>query len=378
MGFKINRDKCRETLKLLYKKAESLEKPVSISEDIDEKLNILVSGKVGAPLRVLLSLLLAKKLNPEVNLLYPVSNVEEISGAFSGRAIDENCVQILVEQFKLPLNPTTGFLTPSFRTLSLPIPEKLGDVIGKYRQVYNAFSSIIHKVQSGELDAEEVLVALLQKLIHLKREREEKIKEKLQSASGELDLSAEDIVEIVERLLTLPRASRIPVLVVAALHITIEKCLGQKVRPLESHRAADSKTGSLGDIELVADDGSVVRVYEIKDREITETDIHNALEKIARLEQERRRKLKQYLFITTKSVDKSVLLVARNMYREIGIEMAVLDCLGFTRHFLHLFFPFRLQFISNLTKLLMEEPDSSLNHAVKEYYLTLLNVLQSG
>ena len=374
MGLRIDRERCLETLKRLYREAEKRESPVRLPQGVENLIENLIRSTVGAPLRVLLALLIAKLLNPRVNILYPVSGSDGIEGTFSGRTVDENCIQILIDDYRLPLNQTTGFLTPAFRTLKLPISENLGNEIGKNKTVYNAFSSIIHKVQRGELNPEEVLIEILRKLILLREERMSKLEYQLRELSREdLDLSAEDIVFIIHQLLSLPKSSRIPVVVVAALHKTLEECLNEKVKPLESHTAADSKTGALGDVELTAESGDIVRVYEVKDRQVTESDIHVAVEKIARLDS-KRSKLRQYLFVTTKPVDRSVLLKTREVCGYMGIEMTVLDCLGFTRHFLHLFFPFRHKFVDNLTKLIMAEPDSSINYAIKERYISLLGV----
>ncbi|GAB6077272.1 restriction endonuclease, SacI family [Desulfurobacterium crinifex] len=377
MAFRIDKKKCLEVLEQLYKKAEEIQAPVALPEDIGEQLEVLIRSSVGAPLRVLLALLMAKIINPQVNILYPSTNAKEVPEAFSGRTVDEHCIQALIDIFKLPLMQTTGFLTPTFRTPALPIPENLGDVIQKNVTIYNAFSNIIHRIQNGDLKAEDVLIETLRRLINLKKEREAEIKGKLNQLSKEdLDFSAEDIVSIISQLLSIPKhkTSRIPVLVIAALHKTLEECLQERLKPLENHTAADSKTGALGDIELVVDDGYVVRVYEIKDKVITETDINKALKKILKLNNDKRAKLRQYLFVTTKSIEDSILSKAHEIYKDLGVEMTILDCLGFTRHFLHLFFPFRLMFINNLTEFVMREPDSSVSHALKEYYISLLNI----
>ncbi|GEM_PF-1259066 len=374
MGLKLDKNlktNCIEILERLYSYAETSKLSLNLSEEVERNLDILVHSNVGAPVRVLIALLLAKLIDPEVNILYPVARGVKEKGAFSGRKVDENCVQVLVSRYKLPLIRTTGFLTPAFRTLSLPIPEKLGEVVGKNKQVYNAFSSIVHKVHYGELRAYDVLLALLQRLILLKRRREELLSERLQNLEG-LAVSVEDIVAVLKQLLTLPRASRIPVLITAALHKTIEACLGYRVKPLESHTAADSKTGNLGDVELVLDDGSVVKVYEIKSKKVTEADIYIALRKISALDEQERKKLKQYLFITTEQTEESVLLETRKVYKKTGIEMAILDCIDFVRYFLHLFFPLRGKFVENLTQLIVAEPDSAVSYKIKEHYLNLL------
>jgi DNA adenine methylase len=54
-----------------------------------------------------------------------------------------------------------------------------------------------------------------------------------------------------------------------------------------------------------------------------------------------------------------------------GIEIAILDCLGFLRHFLHLFHRLRTDYVDAYQSLVLAEPESALSHALKEAFLTL-------
>jgi DNA adenine methylase len=53
------------------------------------------------------------------------------------------------------------------------------------------------------------------------------------------------------------------------------------------------------------------------------------------------------------------------------VEIVVLDCVGFLRHFLHLFHRLRTDFLDAYQELLLAEPDSAVSHALKEAFLTL-------
>ncbi|MEH1892729.1 MAG: hypothetical protein V7K92_25880 [Nostoc sp.] len=85
-----------------------------------------------------------------------------------------------------------------------------------------------------------------------------------------------------------------------------------------------------------------------------------------------------YMFITTETIDKDVEDYAANLYEKTGgIEIVVLDCLGFLRHFLHLFHRLRMQFVKEYQKLVLAEPDSAVSHPLKEAFLALCQAVES-
>lgn len=63
-------------------------------------------------------------------------------------------------------------------------------------------------------------------------------------------------------------ASRLPVLALTAMYEVLleelDRYKGKKLNPLESHSAADSQTGAVGDIEIVNPDGTVFEGVEVK------------------------------------------------------------------------------------------------------------------
>ena len=86
---------------------------------------------------------------------------------------------------------------------------------------------------------------------------------------GELPLSADAIVTLIEQHLHCPHTSRLPVLVVAAAYKAAETFLGERTRPLYSHTAADKQTGASGDLEItLIDDDEVITSYEMKDKRV--------------------------------------------------------------------------------------------------------------
>jgi hypothetical protein len=139
--------------------------------------------------------------------------------------------------------------------------------------------------------------------------------------------------------------------------------------PLSAHTAADLTTGALGDVEIcLCSDNRLVTVYEMKSKRISTVDIDAALKKIAASGQ----KIDNYIFVTTGQIDPLVSEYAKSFYEPAGgVEIVILDCIGFLRHFLHFFHRARLHYLENYQALVMEEPNSAISQALKEVFLTL-------
>jgi hypothetical protein len=70
---------------------------------------------------------------------------------------------------------------------------------------------------------------------------------------------------------------------------------------------------------------------------------------------------------------------ARSKYDETGgVEIAILDCIGFLRHFLHLFHRLRKDFLDHYQTLVLHEPDSAVSQGLKEAFLALRQAAESA
>src|SRR5258708_4322006 len=189
-------------------------------------------------------------------------------------------------------------------------------------------------------------------------------------------LSAERIISLIEQHLKLRRSSRLPVLIVAAAYQSASHYLGENVLPLQRHNAADEQTGSLGDLEIVLiDDSRVLTSYEMKTRRVTQNDIDQALQKI----QHMGKRIDNYIFITTEPIDEPVKEYAASIYEKSnGIEVVILDCIGFLRHFLHLFHRIRGVFLGTYQQLVLDEPDSAISQPLKEAFLAMRRAAESN
>jgi DNA adenine methylase len=182
-------------------------------------------------------------------------------------------------------------------------------------------------------------------------------------------------VKLIEQHLALKNASRLPVLVVAAAYTAAADKLGERVLSLNAHTAADKQTGALGDVEItLADDQKVITTYEMKDKAVTMGDIDIAIQKIADGAD-----IQNYIFVTTERVDADVRDYATKQYKELGgVEIAILDCIGFLRHFLHLFHRLRVEFLDAYQELVLSQPESGVNQALKEAFLALRKAAQAA
>ncbi len=364
-----------QILESLYSRAGSSPGKNSIKDArICERIEYVakcISNRAGV--RLLMSCMLAKIDRPEIDPRCPYT---EIAGekSFSGRQYDEQYLTSFINKFHLPCNSTTAFLTPALRNMDSPLTKKTV-IVGRPAQVYSDTLTLLDDVAIQKVGAEEVLTETLRCLIVLRDERKARIQSlvsEISRAKGALPLSSEGIVHLIEQHLSSPNSSRLPVLVVAAAYKAAADMLGERALPLKSHNAADSSTGALGDVEIcLTNENEIVTIYEMKNKRVSINDVDHALSKI-----NCNRKVDNYIFITTDGIDQDVREYAREQYELTGgVEIAILDCLGFLRHFLHLFHRIRSEFIDSYQYLLLAEPESAVNQPLKEAFLSLSRLL---
>lgn len=339
---------------------------------------LCATNRAGA--RFLLAATLAKVDKPAVDIRKPFIQAyrnDEKADAYAGRNYDEQYVFEFITKRKLPCSSTTAFLTPAFRTKNIVL-DLQQSLRGRPAKLYRAILAILDAIQSRQVSASAVLKELVRLLI-IKRDddqaRLESLKKGLQEEAGELPLSSEDIVRLIEQHLALRHSSRLPVLVVAAAYQAASQKLGEKVLQLHAHTAADKQTRALGDVEItLLDSNEVITTYEIKHNPVTTGDIDIAIQKIAD-----GAGVQNYVVVTTAPIDPAVREYANQQYRELGgVEIAVLDCVGSVRHFLHLFHRLRTSFLDAYQDLVLAQPESAVNQALREAFLALRRAAQTG
>ncbi len=174
------------------------------------------------------------------------------------------------------------------------------------------------------------LVRVLLQLRDEKQARMASLLAALKPARGALPLSSEAIVTLIRQHLSCKNSSRLPVLIVTAAYEAAGIQLGESILPLNSHNAADSQTGSIGDVEicLVGDD-AVVTAYEMKMKRVLVEDIDAAIAKMSKLP----RQIDNYIFVTTEKIDQEVVEYSSRFYEKTeGTEIAILDCISFNAY----------------------------------------------
>jgi len=328
-----------------------------------------------AGVRLLMSCMLAKLDRPDSDPRKPYTEIGS-DDCFSGRTYDERFLTHFISNNRLPCNMTTAFLTPALRNHNSALTVNT-NLVGRPRLVYDYTLHLLDEVASGRMTAKQILTETVRVLLHIRQEKQSRINELLKAlrhGEDSLPLSSERIVILLEQHLACRHSSRLPVLIVTAAYHAATNQIGEKANPLRSHLSADEQSGALGDVEIcLLNEERVKTVYEMKSKRVTQDDIDRALQKIAATDPP----VDNYVFITTESVNEEVHDYAATLYDQTGgIEVAILDCIGFVRHFLHLFHRFRTEFLDAYQQLVLEEPDSAVNQPLKEAFLSLRQVAE--
>ena len=321
-----------------------------------------------AGVRLVLACALAKVHQPSVDIRKPYTEIGS-ADSFSGRTYDEQYIADFITDNHLPCNATTAFLTPALRNIETTLTPNV-NLVGRPLIVYQSAVQLLTDVYNGSIHADALLAETIRLLLVVREEqrgRMEALLAGIRTVDGAVPLSAEGIVALVEHHLHLPNASRLPVLIVSAAYEAASTQLGERIRPLKGHNAADKQTGSIGDVEvtLIGDD-QVITGYEMKMKRVTKGDIDIALTKIIKDD------IQNYIFVTTDFINPSVKEYAMSCYEKTGdVEIVVLDCLGFLRYFLHLFHRRRTAFVEAYQQLVLDQPESAVGQPLKEAWLAM-------
>ncbi|SRR5579883_270928 len=226
------------------------EQPVIKDAAILERVGFVCRNSNRSAVRALLACLLAKIHNPDVDIRKPYTELEG-NDTYSGRRYDEKFITAFINTHHLPCNLTTAFLTPAFRDRVVLTPDVI--LNGRPPQLYKTLLLLFNDVHTGAASAEDLLTEIVKCLLVIRDEKlqwMETVKDRIKASEGAAPLSAEAIVTLIDQHLHCPKASRLPVLVVAAAYHAAQTRLGERIKPLQAHNAADEQTGSLGDLEV--------------------------------------------------------------------------------------------------------------------------------
>ncbi len=351
--------------------AADLSKPIVKDKTIRERAEYVcrcLSNRAGV--RLLMSCLLAKIDRPNVDPRKPYTEIGD-ADSFSGRTYDESYITHFINNHRLPCNSTTAFLTPALRNIDRPLTIDV-EIIGRPRQLYTYTLQLLDDVHTRRVSAKDLLAELIRHLLIMRDEKDNRMATLLaglRQSEDAMPLSSEAIVNLIEQHLACKNSSRLPVLIVAAAYQAVEDKIGERLLPLESHNAADEQTGAMGDLEIcLTNDDQVVTAYEMKMKRVTIDDIDRALQKTAAAPA----RIHNYIFITTDVIEDPVKAYAAEAYeRTGGTEIAILNCVGFLRHFLHFFHRLRIEYLNTYQASVLAEPDRAVSQPLKEAFLAL-------
>ena len=372
-------ENCSPLLEASLKRAQKNLGPsfIHVEEIAARVLSVVNCPSNRAGVRLLMSCMLAKVHRPEIDPRKPYTKIGS-KDCFSGRSYDEQFIGDFITKHNLPCNSTTAFLTPTLRNMDQTLTTKVV-LVGRPAVMYQDALRLLDGVQAERVSAKDVLDESIRLLLLERDARKVRLKTLLSGvnrAPGALPLSSEDTVNLIEQHLRCKGASRLPVFIVAAAYEAAKTRLGERVLNLTAHNAADEQTGAVGDVQItLLGEDKVVTSYEMKNKAVLQGDIDRALQKIAAQGQH----VQNYIFITTEAVTDEVRDYARSKYDETGgVEIAILDCIGFLRHFLHLFHRLRKDFLDQYQVLVLREPDSAVSQALKEAFLALRQASESA
>jgi hypothetical protein len=351
---------------------------LTISRIADDTVRVrveCVSRSIGSrtSVRLLLVCMLAKAHRPEVDPRKPFTQIGDID-SFSGRTYDEQFLTPFIHRHRLAYSTTPTFLTPALRGIDHPLLASQ-DLVGRPRWLSRNVLLLLDDVFAGRASAEQVAAEAIRFLLQMRDEGDTRRAMLLDGLRGNADatpLAAEEIVTLISQHRACRNSRRLRVLILEAAYQAVEGNRGECAQSMKAYGLADTLRG----IEVCLVNGEGIRtVYEMKMKRVTRNDIDDALTKVARSDP----RIDNYLFVTTDLIDDDVREYAAGLYEQTaGTEIAILDCLGFLRHFLHLFHRSRADFLNAYQSLVLNEPDSAVSAALKEAFLALRQAAESG
>ncbi len=130
-----------------------------------------------AGVRALLAGLLAKIQSPAVDIRKPYTDIAGATGGdcYSGRFYDERYVQRLADSpYRFPINATTAFLTPGFRTKNIVLTMDI-NLEGRPAEMYKALLELFDSIQNNRVTATTVMDESMRLLVIERDQRQASI-----------------------------------------------------------------------------------------------------------------------------------------------------------------------------------------------------------
>lgn len=217
-----------------------------------------------------------------VDIRYHQSQIQHLTdrpAGFNFRGVSENIVYPWMEKHEFH-TAKSGWQT---RTLERPKPYTL-DYDENISTIKTPFLVSYDRIETHHENAEIALSYLFWHRLHIRE------KLKITLALPKLD-NVSEIVALFSnhffyKFKDSKGGSRLPVLALHAVYSVLieelDRYQGKKLKKLQAHSAADSRTGAIGDIEIANADGSIFEAVEVKHEQVVSLAmIESSREKIA-------------------------------------------------------------------------------------------------
>ena len=337
-----------------------------------------------AVLAVLITSLTKKIETPDQDVRYHKTDLPK---GYSGRGYDTQYITpFLRDKFQRLAMKESGWLT---RSLEQPHAFTL-DFPGKIRNelVKSAFLEILNDIEENQTPPEKYLYAVFAALINLMETSRGNIS-LLEATHTNLDRTGQTDSLTIDHIIGLLNyhffkdyrvagASRLPVLAVYTIYemlMELKRYQGKTLLPLKSHTTSDIKSRSIGDIEVVDENGDFFEAVEIKHNiPISPAIIGNAYQKFAASS------VSRYYFLTTATpnVDEPerVNLFVRQLRSQHNCEVIIDSVLTSLKYYLRLLSDpklFLTYYSQNLQSDFNQSTDIKAIHL--QYWNELLNLI---
>ena len=377
-------NKARSILEDAYQFAEAQDNTDSELSETQENWIKIIAEKAEsqkAVLAVLITSLTKKIETPTQDVRY---HKRELPNGYSGRSFDTSYVTpFIAEKFqRFAMKSGSGWLTRSLEQahpFTLEFPGKI-----RNESVKKAFLQILNDIEENQADPRKYLHAIFIFLINLMAKSQVTLslfEENNEDSTDEQQSNTITITNIVNLLnyhfsfnYRAVGASRLPVLAIYSAYemlMSIERYKGKTLPPLKSHTTSDIKSGGIGDIEVLDENGDFFEAVEIKHNiPISSTLVQDAYQKFSETS------VSRYYLLTTAepNVDnaEAVDLLVRQIRTRHGCEVIVNGILPSLKYYLRLLSDPRL-FLDYYSRNL--QLDFNQNTDIKEVHLRYWNEL---
>lgn len=263
----------------------------TISNHLLEILGRSESAK--AVITVILTSAVYKTLNPSQDIRNHQTSIPE---GYSGRTFDSKFITPFLKSVEFPAMAESGWLTRSLEQ-KVPYNSNYSGAI-KPTSLKTAFLETINFIQKGK-DIDKVLSFLFQGLIIQRNAQQIDL-------AKPLNLPITTIISLLSKHFdtrySAEGASRLPVLALYAAYQCLinetKRFEGKVLLPMESHTSADSRSGRIGDIDIVDEKERAFEAVEVKHGiPITAQLVKDAFEKFKTTQ------VNRYYLLSTANID---------------------------------------------------------------------------